>query len=60
MENNLVAEWYSYNLSEQERKAIVGNLAGAMEYGLTRSWNMLSEHIRMAITREYRRITSKS
>ncbi len=40
MENNLVAEWYSYNLSEQERKAIVGNLAGAMEYGLTRSWNM--------------------
>jgi hypothetical protein len=57
---DLVAQWYENSLTEQERKTIVGPVAGAMEYGLTRSWNMLSEHVRMVIRREYRRITSKS
>ena len=57
---DLVAQWYENSLSESERKAIVRNVAGAMEYGLTRSWNCLSECVRMVIRREYRRITSKS
>jgi hypothetical protein len=57
---DLVATWYENSLTEQERKAITGRIGGAMEYGLTRSWNCLSEHVRMAVRREYRRITSKS
>jgi hypothetical protein len=57
---DLVAQWYENSLNESERRAIVRNVAGAMEYGLTRSWNMLSEHVRMHARREYRRITSKS
>ena len=57
---DLVAVWYENNLSEVERRAIVKNFAGALEYGLTRNWSMLAEHIRMAIRREHRRITSKS
>jgi hypothetical protein len=57
---DLVAVWYENMLNESERKAIVRNVAGAMEYGLTRSWNCLSEHVRMHVRREYRRITSKS
>ena len=57
---DLVAVWYENNLSESERRAIVRNFAGAMEYGLTRNWNCLNECIRMAVRREYRRITSKA
>jgi hypothetical protein len=57
---DLVAVWYENSLTEQERKAIVGRVAGACEYGLTRNWNCLSECVRMVIRREYRRITSKS
>jgi hypothetical protein len=57
---DLAAQWYENSLSESERKAIVRNVAGAMEYGLTRSWTCLSECVRMVIRREYRRITSKS
>jgi hypothetical protein len=59
-DKDLAAEWYQHYTTEQERKAIIGKMAGATEYGLTRSWNCLSEHIRMAVRREYRRITSKS
>jgi hypothetical protein len=57
---DLVAVWYENNLTESERKAIVGNVAGAMEYGLTRSWRNLTEHVRMVVRREYRRINEKS
>jgi hypothetical protein len=52
---DLVAVWYENNLSESERSAIVRNFAGAMEYGLARSWNCLSEHVRLVIRREYRK-----
>jgi hypothetical protein len=57
---DLAMDWYQNMLDESERRAIVKNIAGAMEYGLTRSRHVLSERVRMAIRREYRRITSKS
>jgi hypothetical protein len=55
----LVAHWYA-TLTEQEAKALIGNYAGAMEYGVCRSWAKLNENVRMVLRREYRRITSKS
>lgn len=59
-ERDIVADWYSVSTTEKERKAMLGNVAGAMEYGLTRSWSLLNEHARMIVRREYRRITSRS
>lgn len=57
---DIVADWYSVSTTEKERKAMLGNVAGATEYGLTRSWSALNEHARMIVRREYRRITTRS
>jgi hypothetical protein len=58
-QRDLVAQWYT-NLPESEAKALIGRYAGAMEYGMVRSWAKLNENVRMVLRREYRRITSKS
>ena len=53
MNEQKIMTWYSYSLTERNRKEIVGKVPRALEYGLTRVWGLLPEQAKQLVRDAY-------
>lgn len=49
-----VAAWFQYSLSEKDARKLVGNVPGAVKYGLVIAWHRLPETAKELLRKAYR------